>query len=90
MSTPGHFEQLRQTARGEPREALALWRGPPLDDVAGEPFAAAEIRRLEELRLAAKERAIDADLAAGRQRRSSREMRRSRPSSRSRSACRPS
>ena len=36
---------------GEPREALALWRGPPLDDVAGEPFAGAEIRRLEELRL---------------------------------------
>ena len=61
----GHFEQL--LARGEPREALALWRGPPLDDVADEPFAAAEIRRLEELRLAALELAIDADLAAGRQ-----------------------
>ena len=47
-------------AAGRPREALALWRGPPLDDVAGEPFAAAEIRRLEELRLAAVELAIDA------------------------------
>src|SRR6478609_4027244 len=60
-----HFERL--LAQGHPREALALWRGPPLDDVAGEPFAAAEIRRLEELRVAALELAIDADLAAGRQ-----------------------
>ena len=49
-----------------PREALALWRGEPLADVADEPFAAAEIRRLEELRLRAAEMAIDADLAAGR------------------------
>ena len=31
------------------REALALWRGPPLDDLANEPFAAPEIRRLEDL-----------------------------------------
>ena len=53
---------------GSPREALALWRGPPLDDVAGEPFAAAEISRLEELRLAAVELAIEHDLAAGRHR----------------------
>jgi WD40 repeat protein/DNA-binding SARP family transcriptional activator len=60
------FERL--LAHGAPREALALWRGPPLDDVADEPFAAAEIRRLEELRLAAIEQAIDADLAAGRHR----------------------
>ena len=48
------------------REALALFRGDPLGDVADEPFADAEIRRLEELRLAAAELAIDADLAAGR------------------------
>ena len=60
------FERL--VARGEPREALALWRGPPLDDVADEPFAAAEIRRLEELRLAAVELAIERDLDAGRHR----------------------
>ena len=60
------FERL--VATGHPREALALWRGPPLDDVAGEPFAAAEIGRLEELRLAAIELAIDHDLAAGRHR----------------------
>src|SRR5215216_6088341 len=48
------------------REALALFRGAPLADVADEPFADREIRRLEELRLAAAELAIDADLAAGR------------------------
>ena len=35
-------------------------------DVADEPFAAGEIRRLEELHLTAAERAIDGDLAAGR------------------------
>jgi DNA-binding SARP family transcriptional activator len=58
----------RLVERGSPREALALWRGPPLDDLAGEPFAAAEIRRLEELRLEAHELAIDRDLAAGRHR----------------------
>jgi DNA-binding SARP family transcriptional activator len=53
---------------GEAREALALWRGSPLADVADEPFASAEIRRLEELRLQAVELAIDADLAACRHR----------------------
>jgi WD40 repeat protein/DNA-binding SARP family transcriptional activator len=60
------FERL--IAEGRPREALALWRGAPLADVADEPFAAAEIRRLEELRLTAIELAIDGDLAAGRHR----------------------
>jgi DNA-binding SARP family transcriptional activator len=60
------FERL--VARGAPREALALWRGRALEDVADEPFAAAEIRRLEELRLAALELAIDHDLAGGRHR----------------------
>lgn len=60
------FQQL--VDQGAAREALALWRGPPLDDVAGEPFAAAEIGRLEEMRLGAVEQAIDADLAAGRHR----------------------
>jgi YVTN family beta-propeller protein len=48
------------------REALALWRGPPLADFAYEPFAQAEIGRLEELRLTALEDRIDADLALGR------------------------
>jgi DNA-binding SARP family transcriptional activator len=50
----------------EAREVLGLWRGPALVDVADEPFAPSEIRRLDELRLRAIERAIDADLAAGR------------------------
>ena len=48
------------------REALAIWRGPPLADLAYEPFAQTEIARLEELRLAALDRRIDADLASGR------------------------
>jgi DNA-binding SARP family transcriptional activator len=48
------------------RAGLALWRGPPLADFAYEPFAQAEIARLEQLRLAALERRIDADLALGR------------------------
>src|SRR4051794_29847150 len=47
------------------REALALWRGPPLDDLADEPFAAAEIGRLEDLWLGARESEIDAELAEG-------------------------
>ncbi len=47
-------------------EAFALWRGPPLDDLADEPFAAPEIRRLEDLWLDAREAAIDGALADGR------------------------
>ena len=77
--TPGQldllrFEQLvadaqstspQETARLL-REALALWRGPALADLVQESFAQPEIRRLEELRLVALERRIDADLALGR------------------------
>jgi YVTN family beta-propeller protein len=48
------------------RAALALWRGTALADFAYEQFAQAEIGRLEELRLAALEDSIDADLALGR------------------------
>jgi len=48
------------------REALALWRGRPLDDFAYEAFADAEVSRLEELRLRALEERIEADLALGR------------------------
>src|SRR4051794_6939410 len=58
------FERLIDAS--QPRAALALWHGDPLADVADEPFAAAEIRRLGELRLRATESAIDGDLAAGR------------------------
>jgi DNA-binding SARP family transcriptional activator len=69
----GRFERLLAAAASEPataseklREALALWRGRPLADLAYEPFAQADIARLEELRLAALEQRIEADLAAGR------------------------
>ncbi|MEU9154765.1 BTAD domain-containing putative transcriptional regulator [Streptomyces sp. NPDC048417] len=44
------------------REALALWRGPALPDL---PDAYAEAARLEELRLAAVQDRIEADLALG-------------------------
>jgi DNA-binding SARP family transcriptional activator len=68
------FERLLDDAQQAPpenaarllRDALALWRGPALADLAREPFAQAEIRRLEQLRLVAVERRIDADLALGR------------------------
>jgi len=48
------------------REALGLWRGPALDEFAYEPFAQAAIAELEELRLAALEERVEADLALGR------------------------
>jgi DNA-binding SARP family transcriptional activator len=47
-------------------EALSLWRGPALADLAYEPFAQAEITRLEDLRLAALEGRIEAELQLGR------------------------
>jgi DNA-binding SARP family transcriptional activator len=50
------------------RDALALWRGPPLAEFAYESFARAEIERLEELRLEALEARIDAELELGRHR----------------------
>ncbi len=53
-------------AAADLREALALWRGAPLADVSDEPFAQAEIARLEELRAGAIEDRIEADLARGR------------------------
>jgi DNA-binding SARP family transcriptional activator len=71
------FEELTQEGRrllaaGDPAparaafgEALALSRGPPLADFAYEPFAQTEIARLEELRVAALEDRIEADLALG-------------------------
>ena len=73
----GRFERLRGEA-GEAlgagnaggaaqklREALALWRGPPLADLAYESFAQTEIARLQALHLAALEDRFDADLALG-------------------------
>jgi DNA-binding SARP family transcriptional activator len=67
------FERLVADARrSQPREravklraALALWRGPALEDLAFESFTQSEIRRLEELRLEATEERIDAELATG-------------------------
>jgi DNA-binding SARP family transcriptional activator len=60
-------------ARGEAQAAadmlgtaLALWRGPPYAEVADQPFARAEVTRLEELHLATLEDRVDADLALGR------------------------
>jgi YVTN family beta-propeller protein len=47
-------------------EALGLWGGSPYADVASSPAIEAEIARLEELRLAAVEHRIDAELALGR------------------------
>jgi DNA-binding SARP family transcriptional activator len=47
-------------------QALELWRGPALADLAYESFAQEETARLEELRLAVQERRIDADLESGR------------------------
>ena len=46
-------------------EALALWRGPVLEDLAGAGFVQVEARRLEELRLAARELRAMAGLAGG-------------------------
>jgi DNA-binding SARP family transcriptional activator len=47
-------------------EALGLWRGDALADLAGEPFAQRPVARLEELRLRALERRLEARLALGR------------------------
>jgi len=58
---------LEPEVRGEKlRQALELWRGPPLADFTFEPFAETEIARLEELRSAAVEDRIEADLESGR------------------------
>ncbi len=53
-------------AQDRQREALALWRGPALADLAFEDFAQSEIARLEELRLSAMEGRFEHELADGR------------------------
>src|SRR5580692_12324098 len=62
-----------QLARGNPSECVRLlseaeelWRGPAYSEVRDEPFARAEARRLEELRLLATETRMDAELTMGR------------------------
>jgi DNA-binding SARP family transcriptional activator len=70
------FESLVAAARSDGpeerstrlREALALWRGDPLADLRDESFAHRELLRLAELRVAALEDRLDADLARGRHR----------------------
>jgi DNA-binding SARP family transcriptional activator len=47
-------------------EALGLWRGPALADIADEPFAAVEAAHLEDLRLVAEETRLAAALELGR------------------------
>lgn len=76
----GRFERRVQEAtellaRGEAqrasdllRDALALWRGPALADLAYESFAQTAIERLEEIRLAALVQRIEADLSLARHR----------------------
>ncbi|MFP5372961.1 MAG: BTAD domain-containing putative transcriptional regulator, partial [Actinomycetes bacterium] len=68
------FERLLDEAgaAGDPaasaarlRDALALWRGPPLTEWADEPWAEAEIARLTELRTVARERLLAARLELG-------------------------
>ncbi len=68
------FVQLVEEARAEDsaveraeklRRALAIWRGPPLADLGFEAFAQQEIGRLDELRLAALEDRVDAELEGG-------------------------
>jgi WD40 repeat protein/DNA-binding SARP family transcriptional activator len=49
------------------RTSAALWEGRPFADLEFEPFVRVEVERLEELRLAAVEERIDAELALGRQ-----------------------
>jgi DNA-binding SARP family transcriptional activator len=53
-------------AAGRLREALALWRGPALADIAETQLGQTEAVRLEELHAVAVEERIEADLACGR------------------------
>jgi DNA-binding SARP family transcriptional activator len=50
------------------RQALALWRGPPLADLQSERFAVTAGARLDERRVSALEQRLEADLALGRHR----------------------
>jgi predicted ATPase/DNA-binding SARP family transcriptional activator len=52
-------------AAADLRAALALWRGSPFTELGDVPFARTERVRLQELRLAALEERLEADLALG-------------------------
>ena len=56
-----------ELASGKLREALGLWRGPPLSDFQYDSFAQGEIARLAELHVGALEQRIEAELALGRE-----------------------
>jgi DNA-binding SARP family transcriptional activator/Flp pilus assembly protein TadD len=60
-TTQGQFERTA----GLLREALALWRGPPLCDVVAEGLRRTQLPRLIEQRLGALEARIDAELRLG-------------------------
>src|SRR5690606_25411885 len=54
-----------QAARAGLETALGLWRGTPYADFADQPWAEAEVTRLSELQLVARERHADAGLRLG-------------------------
>ncbi|SDH39045.1 Predicted ATPase [Sinosporangium album] len=54
-----------QAARARLEKALGLWRGTPYADFADQPWAEAEVNRLTELRLVARERHADTGLRLG-------------------------
>ncbi|MEU6711572.1 BTAD domain-containing putative transcriptional regulator [Nonomuraea sp. NPDC046802] len=54
-----------QAARGRLEKALGLWRGTPYSDFADQQWAEAEVNRLTELRLVARERHADTGLRLG-------------------------
>jgi DNA-binding SARP family transcriptional activator len=58
----GRYAEAAETLR----QALGLWRGQVFADLADYAFTRPEAARLEELRLAATEARVDADLALGR------------------------
>ncbi|MFC5824295.1 BTAD domain-containing putative transcriptional regulator [Nonomuraea insulae] len=61
-----HLEESDpQSARGRLEKALGLWRGTPYSDFADQAWAEAEVNRLTELRLVARERHADTGLRLG-------------------------
>ncbi|MFC5815851.1 BTAD domain-containing putative transcriptional regulator [Nonomuraea harbinensis] len=54
-----------QSARGRLEKSLGLWRGTPYSDFADQTWAEAEVNRLAELRLVARERHADTGLRLG-------------------------
>ncbi|MFG2075644.1 Predicted ATPase [Nonomuraea maritima] len=61
-----HLEEADpQSARARLEKALGLWRGTPYADFADQAWAEAEVHRLTELRLVARERHADTGLRLG-------------------------